>query len=160
MNEQNDRNPNQAQQQHDGSRGGQQNDGSRSGQQQQNDASRGGQQQAGGQQSSSMQQGGDRSQSGNASGQQNQFQAESSGQLRDQIRQHMNVIDANGQVCGTVDSVDGERVKLTRSGSSDGQHHWLDMNEVAGIEGGQLRLRQSDGDSNWQSDPAGNASRY
>ena len=152
MNEQNDRNPNQAQQQNDAARGQQQASGQQAGQQQAG-------QQAGGQ-SNNWQQGGDRSQSGNASGQQNQFQADSGGQLRDQIRQHMNVIDANGQVCGTVDSVDGERVKLTRSGSSDGQHHWLNMDEVAGIEGGQLRLRQSDGDSNWQSDPAGNASRY
>ena len=142
MNEQNERNPNQPQQQ-------------------QNDAARGQQQagqQAGGQ-SNNWQQGGDRSQSGNASGQQNQFQADSGGQLRDQIRQHMNVIDANGEVCGKVDSVDGDRVKLTRSDSSDGQHHWLDMNEVAGIEGGQLRLRQSAGDSTWQTNASGNASR-
>jgi hypothetical protein len=60
----------------------------------------------------------------------------------DQIREHMEVIDDNGQHCGTVDHVDGDRIKLARSDSKDGQHHYVSMSQVAGIEGNRVRLRE------------------
>ena len=59
----------------------------------------------------------------------------------DQIRGHMEVIDASGRHCGTVDHVDGDRIKLTRSDSKDGHHHYVLMSQVAGIEGNKVRLR-------------------
>ncbi|MFM5932035.1 MAG: DUF2171 domain-containing protein [Novosphingobium sp.] len=69
-----------------------------------------------------------------------QFDAGDNDSFRSQVREHMEVIDANGDHCGTVDSIDGDRIKLTRDDSSDGQHHYVEFGQVAGIEGGRLRL--------------------
>ena len=66
------------------------------------------------------------------------------------IREHMEVIGADGVHVGTVDSVDGDRIKLTKSdssaqleqgkGSHAGHHHYISMGLVAGVEGDQVRL--------------------
>lgn len=82
-------------------------------------------------------------QTGYNAGQQSQFDAGEIGQFRDQLREHMDVIDANGDHCGTIDSVDGDRIKLTREDSTDGQHHYVEMGQIAGIEGGQVRLNST-----------------
>lgn len=50
------------------------------------------------------------------------------------IKEHMEVSDANGQHIGTVDSVDGDVVKLTRTDSADGQHHYIDVKWVDKID--------------------------
>jgi hypothetical protein len=52
----------------------------------------------------------------------------------DQIRPHQEVTDQNGAVIGTVDHVDGDRIKLTRSSSSSGHHEYVPLSQVAGIE--------------------------
>ncbi|WP_310535304.1 DUF2171 domain-containing protein [Novosphingobium sp.] len=94
----------------------------------------------------------DSAQGGYGSGQQQQFEAGDAGQFRDQLREQMDVVDANGDHCGTIDSIDGDRIKLTRNDSTDGQHHYVEMGQVAGIEGGQVRLNSTsqagDADSN------------
>ena len=64
------------------------------------------------------------------------------GRFADRIREHMEVIDDRGQHCGTVDHVEGDRIKLARSDSRDGQHHYVSMSQVAGIEGDKVRLRE------------------
>ncbi|MBW8753335.1 MAG: DUF2171 domain-containing protein [Sphingomonadales bacterium] len=84
--------------------------------------------------------------------QQQQFESQGRGQqsggsgttsrLADQIREHMEVVDDNGAHLGTVDHVDGDRIKLARSDSSDGQHHYVQMSQVAGIEGNKVCLRE------------------
>jgi hypothetical protein len=58
------------------------------------------------------------------------------------IRAHMEVIGADGARVGTVDKVDGGRIKLTRpdSGSHSGHHHYISGGLVAGIEGETVRL--------------------
>lgn len=60
------------------------------------------------------------------------------------IREHMEVIGADGVHIGTVDKVEGNRIKLTRGDSGEGghagHHHFLDIGLVAGIEGDQVRL--------------------
>jgi hypothetical protein len=60
------------------------------------------------------------------------------------IREHMEVIGADGVHVGTVDKVEGDRIKLTRDGSGEGghegHHHYLDIGLVAGIEGDKVRL--------------------
>lgn len=61
-------------------------------------------------------------------------------QLVDQIRSHMEVMGEDGQSIGRVDSIDGERIKLTRSDSEDGQHHYIQCSDVAGIENDQVHL--------------------
>lgn len=89
------------------------------------------------------------SQAARSSGQQQQFdqtggqQGGSGGdRFADQIREHQEVVDDAGQHVGTVDHVDGDRIKLARSDSSDGQHHYVQLSQVAGIEGDKIRLRE------------------
>ena len=65
-----------------------------------------------------------------------------SDRFADQIRERMEVVDDAGQHIGTVDHVDGDRIKLARSDSSDGQHHYVSLSQVSGIEGNRLRLRE------------------
>ncbi|MBU3078622.1 DUF2171 domain-containing protein [Sphingomonas quercus] len=59
---------------------------------------------------------------------------------KDQIREHMEVIGADGTHLGTVDHVDGDRIKLTRQDSGDGRHHYISTGLVAEIEGDTVRL--------------------
>jgi len=56
------------------------------------------------------------------------------------IREHMTVIANDGSPIGTVDHLDGDRIKLTRSDSSDGQHHYLPLSCVASVENEQVVL--------------------
>jgi hypothetical protein len=60
------------------------------------------------------------------------------------IKEHMEVIGADGVHVGTVDSVDGDRIKLTKKdsgqGSHEGHHHYLSVGLVAEVEGDRLRL--------------------
>ncbi len=60
------------------------------------------------------------------------------------IREHMEVIGADGVHVGTVDRVEGGRIKLTREdsgeGSHQGHHHYIDGDFVAEIEGDKVRL--------------------
>lgn len=62
------------------------------------------------------------------------------GRITDQIRTHMEVMGEDGQSLGRVDSVDGDRIKLTRSDSADDQHHYIKCSDVAGIENDQVHL--------------------
>lgn len=58
------------------------------------------------------------------------------------IAEHMDVIGADGVHIGTVDKVEGNRIKLTRadSGSHDDHHHYISGGLVAAVEGNQVRL--------------------
>jgi hypothetical protein len=62
----------------------------------------------------------------------------------DGISEHMEVIGADGVHVGTVDHVDGGRIKLTLADSlgSDhqGHHHYISSGLVAAIEGDKVRL--------------------
>ena len=60
-----------------------------------------------------------------------------------QIREHMEVIGADGVHLGTVDHVEGNRIKLTRADSGVGHeqhHHYIPQGLIAGIEGDKVRL--------------------
>jgi hypothetical protein len=66
------------------------------------------------------------------------------------IREHMEVIGADGVHVGTVDHVEGSRIKLTRKDSGAdvegaesshaGHHHYISLGLVAEVEGDQVRL--------------------
>jgi hypothetical protein len=59
------------------------------------------------------------------------------------IREHMEVIGADGVHIGTVDHVEGDRIKLTRADSGVGHedhHHYIPRGLVAEVEGNQVRL--------------------
>lgn len=59
------------------------------------------------------------------------------------IREHMEVVGADGARVGTVDGVVADQIKLTRKDSPDGQHHFIAMNLVESVEGNRIRLRQT-----------------
>lgn len=60
------------------------------------------------------------------------------------IREHMEVIGADGVAVGTVDHVEGDRIKLTKKdsgfGAHEGHHHYISRGLVAAIEGDVVRL--------------------
>ena len=60
------------------------------------------------------------------------------------IREHMEVIGADGVHVGTVDKVEGGRIKLTKAdsgeGSHQGHHHFISGGLVAEVEDDRVRL--------------------
>jgi len=60
-----------------------------------------------------------------------------------QVREHMEIIGADGVHLGTVDRVEGERIKLVKADSGmahTGHHHFIPGGLVADVEGDQVRL--------------------
>ena len=57
-----------------------------------------------------------------------------------QIKEHAPVIGADGVHVGTVDHVQGDRIKLTRTDSPDEKHHYISTGLIAEIEDGTVRL--------------------
>ena len=67
-----------------------------------------------------------------------------------QIKEHMEVIGADGVHVGTVDHIEGDRIKLTKkdsgadiegaTGQHAGHHHYISAGLIAGVEGDQVRL--------------------
>jgi hypothetical protein len=60
------------------------------------------------------------------------------------IREHMEVIGADGVHVGTVDRLEGDRIKLAKKdsgqGSHEGHHHYVSAALVANVEGDRVRL--------------------
>lgn len=60
------------------------------------------------------------------------------------IKEHMEVVGADGAHVGTVDRVEGDRIKLTKKdsgeGSHRGHHHYIATALVADVEGDKVRL--------------------
>jgi hypothetical protein len=60
------------------------------------------------------------------------------------IKEHMEVIGADGVHIGTVDRLEGARIKLTKrdsgEGSHQGHHHYVPTALVAEAEGERVRL--------------------
>ncbi len=66
------------------------------------------------------------------------------------IREHMEIIGADGVHVGTVDKLEGGRIKLTKKdsgaeiegaeGAHSGHHHYISLGLVAEVEGDQVRL--------------------
>ncbi len=57
-----------------------------------------------------------------------------------QIKEHAEVIGADGVHVGTVDHLQGDRIKLTRNDSTDQKHHYISTGLVAEVEDGTVRL--------------------
>ncbi len=61
-----------------------------------------------------------------------------------EIKEHMEIIGADGVHIGTVDRIEGDRIKLTKrdsgEGSHKGHHHFVEKGLVADVEGDQVRL--------------------
>lgn len=60
------------------------------------------------------------------------------------IREHMEVVGADGVHVGTVDRMEGDRIKLTKrdsgEGSHRGHHHYIPASLIAGVDGNQVWL--------------------
>jgi hypothetical protein len=59
-----------------------------------------------------------------------------------QVKEHMEIVGADGVHVGTVDKVEGERIKMTKpdSGSHSSHHHYISGGLVAAVEGDKVRL--------------------
>jgi hypothetical protein len=58
-----------------------------------------------------------------------------------EIKEHMEVIGADGVHVGTVDKVESKLTKKdSGEGSHKGHHHYIDRGLVAGVEGDKVRL--------------------
>lgn len=60
------------------------------------------------------------------------------------VREHMEVIGADGVHVGKVDRVEADRIKLAKAdsgeGSHKGHHHYIPARLVAEVEGNKVRL--------------------
>jgi len=58
------------------------------------------------------------------------------------IAEHMEVLGADGVHIGTVDKMEGDRIKLTKadSGSHDDHHHYFSAELIASVKDGKVWL--------------------
>jgi hypothetical protein len=60
-----------------------------------------------------------------------------------EIREHMKILGKDGAHVGTVDRVEGTRIKLTKKDSPAGHqdhHHFIDLQLVGSVEGDIVKL--------------------
>jgi hypothetical protein len=58
-----------------------------------------------------------------------------------EIQEHTSVVGSDGSHVGTVDHVQGDRIKLARSDPSSGsQHHYIGLDLVGSASGQQVQL--------------------
>jgi len=59
-----------------------------------------------------------------------------------EVREHMKVIGKDGAQVGTVDRVEGDRIKLTKqdTGPHAGHHHYIEKKLVGSVEGDIVKL--------------------
>ena len=60
-----------------------------------------------------------------------------------EIKEHMKAVGKDGGHVGTVDRVEGERIKLTKKDSPpghEGHHHFIDRKLVGSVEGDVVKL--------------------
>lgn len=58
-----------------------------------------------------------------------------------EIREHMEITDANGQRVGTVDAVEGDMIKVTSGDAPDSLHFQLPVSTVEKVEGDRIWLK-------------------
>ena len=62
---------------------------------------------------------------------------------KQRIKEHMEITDAKGQHVGTVDGVEDDRIKLTKSDAADGSHHFIPMSDVDRLEDNRVYLTET-----------------
>jgi hypothetical protein len=60
---------------------------------------------------------------------------------RSEIREHMEVVAADGRHMGNVDHIDGDRITLAKNSVADGQHHFVKLVDVEAIRDGKVWLQ-------------------
>ena len=58
------------------------------------------------------------------------------------ISAHMEVVDANDQHVGIVQSVEGDRINLVKDDALDPRHPFIEKSQVAAVEDNKVRLAQ------------------
>jgi len=59
------------------------------------------------------------------------------------IKEHMKIVGKDGADVGTVDRVEGDRIKLTKKDSGPGHgdhHHYIDRQLFGAVEGNVVKL--------------------
>ncbi|WP_018045679.1 DUF2171 domain-containing protein [Methylobacterium sp. 88A] len=60
------------------------------------------------------------------------------------IREHMPVVGSDDGHVGTVDHLDGQRIKLTRTDpEAEGRHHFLHVDSIDAVEDGKVKLNRT-----------------
>lgn len=62
--------------------------------------------------------------------------------MTSRIAEHMEVVGDDGEHVGTVDKVEGNRIKLTKRDdpTGGGEHHYLPLGAVATVQDGKVKL--------------------
>lgn len=62
--------------------------------------------------------------------------------ITSQIAEHMEVVGDDGEHVGTVDKVEGNRIKLTKKDdpTGSGENHYLPLGAVATVQNGKVKL--------------------
>lgn len=60
------------------------------------------------------------------------------------IAEHMEIVGSDMEHVGTVDHVDGQRMKLTRTDpAAGGEHHFIHLDSVDGVRDGKVVLNRT-----------------
>jgi hypothetical protein len=73
------------------------------------------------------------------------------------IRERMPVYGSCGSHVGMVDQVEGQTIKLTRTGgNANGQHHWIPLSWVTGVDDAvRLNRTADEATRDWSARPLG-----
>lgn len=76
------------------------------------------------------------------------------------IKERMDVYASCGTKMGVVDHLEGDAIKLTKSDSPDGQHHFLPTNWVSSVRENRVELTKNSEEvaRGWKNDAASCAS--
>ncbi|ABC64414.1 DUF2171 domain-containing protein [Erythrobacter litoralis] len=58
------------------------------------------------------------------------------------IKEHMEVVNAEGLHVGTVDKIQDDNIKLTKSDSMDDMHHFLSLDDVEKLDDNRVYLKK------------------
>jgi len=73
-----------------------------------------------------------------------------------EIRERMDVIASCGTKVGVVDHMEGGAIKLTKSDSPDGQHHFIPVGWVDHVDSHvHLKKNSQETEQGWKSEPMG-----
>ena len=60
------------------------------------------------------------------------------------ITEHMEIIGSDGEHVGTVDAMDGQRMKLTKTDpAAGGEHHYIHIDSVQSVTDGKVVLNRT-----------------
>ena len=60
-----------------------------------------------------------------------------------EIREHMKVVGSDGGHVGTVDRIEGDRIKLTKNDpAAKGEHHYIELSEGGAVKNDEVCLSQ------------------